>query len=66
MRYLSAVPFTNLGLPELPDFAPARLSEGIQHTLYKWLAAPIIAVIGAAFIVRRNRIKEARDAREES
>jgi len=65
VRYLSAVPFANLGLPELPDFAPTRLSEGIQHTLYKWLAAPILAVIGASFIIRRNRAKQARDAGEE-
>lgn len=65
VRYLSAVPFTTLGLPDLPDFAPSRLSEGIQHTLYKWLAAPIIAVLGAALVIRRNRIKQARDAGRE-
>jgi len=65
VRYLSAVPFANLGLPTLPDFAPARLSEGIQHTLYRWLAAPILAVIGVAFLVRRNRIRQARDTGRE-
>lgn len=57
VRYLSAVPFENLGLPKLGSFAPVRLSEGIQHTLYKWMLAPIAAVLGVAFLVRRNRLR---------
>lgn len=58
VRYLSAVPFAKMGLPEPGDFAPARLSEGIQHTLYKWLAAPVLAILGAAFLIRRNRARQ--------
>ncbi|GAB4290245.1 MAG: hydrogenase 2 operon protein HybA [Roseovarius sp.] len=58
VRYLSAVPFENLGLPKLDGFAPVRLAEGIQHTLYKWMLAPIAAVLAVAFLVRRNRLKQ--------
>lgn len=69
VRYLSAVPFVQMGLPETGAFAPSRLSEGIQHTLYKWLAAPVLAILGAALIVRRNRNAQmhdtARDAGKE-
>lgn len=61
VRYLSAVPFIQMGLPETGDFAPARLSEGIQHTLYKWLAAPVLAILGAALVVRRNRNAQTHD-----
>jgi len=65
VRYLSAVPFTGLGLPEVDDFAPSRLSEGVQHTLYKYMMAPIVAVLGLAWVVRRNRAR-AGSAAEES
>ena len=58
VRYLSGVPFENLGLRKLGSFAPPRLSEGIQHTLYNWLLAPAIAVLALAFIVRRNKQRQ--------
>lgn len=65
VRYLSAVPFERLGLPAYGSFAPTRLSEGIQHTLYQWLIAPVVAVVGLAFVVRRNRLRaEAEEERE--
>jgi Fe-S-cluster-containing dehydrogenase component len=65
VRYLSAVSFQTLGLPELPDFAPSRLSEGIQHTIYQWLIAPVVAIVGVAFLVRRNRARQAGDTGKE-
>ena len=65
VRYLAAVAFEKIGLPEVSDVAPARLSEGLQHTLYNWMIAPTLAFLGAAFVVRRNRLKQARDEGEE-
>jgi len=37
---LSAVPFHDLGLPNLPDKSAAGKSETLQHTIYKGLIAP--------------------------
>jgi len=45
---LSAVPFENLGLPKLPDYSNASQTEGIQHTLYKGMIAPIVLFAGLA------------------
>lgn len=46
---LSAVPFEDLGLPKLPDYSNASKTEGIQHTLYKGMIAPIVLFAGLAF-----------------
>jgi Fe-S-cluster-containing dehydrogenase component len=50
--YLSKVPFEKLGLPKLKNFSYAAISEGVQHTLYKGMIAPIVAyavIVFAAF-----------------
>ena len=53
--YLSAVPFGKLGLPtNVPEVGYTVYSEGIQHTIYKWFAAPLIVLAGLLFAVRRN------------
>jgi Fe-S-cluster-containing dehydrogenase component len=39
--HLSGVPFELLGKPRLPDRAPARISETLQHAIYNHLIAPI-------------------------
>ncbi len=53
--YLSAVPFDKLGLPtKVPDYAYAAITEGIQHTLYKWFALPMVLLSGLLFTVHRN------------
>ena len=46
---LSAVPFEDLGLPKLPDYSNASKTEGIQHTLYKGMIAPLVLFAGLAF-----------------
>ncbi len=54
--YLSAVPFeelAGLGLPALPDRSPAERTEKIQHTIFKWFAAPIGL---AAMLAGLNRL----------
>ena len=54
VRYLSAVPFEKLGLEPLPSQSPAALAEGVQHKIYHWLIAPIVAFAGLAWLVRRR------------
>ncbi len=39
--YISSEPFENLGLPTLGDKAPPRLSEAIQHGIFKGFVAPL-------------------------
>lgn len=54
--YLSGVPFEKLGLPvKVPDHSYASESEGIQHTLYKGLLAPILLLTGLSYFAYRNQ-----------
>jgi Fe-S-cluster-containing dehydrogenase component len=39
--HLSGVSFDKLGKPALPSDSPARISETLQHSIYKGLLAPI-------------------------
>ncbi len=39
--YLASEPFDKIGLPKLDHKAPPRLTETIQHGLFKYFAAPI-------------------------
>ncbi|MFO0600306.1 MAG: hydrogenase 2 operon protein HybA [Myxococcaceae bacterium] len=57
VMHLSGVPFALLDKPELPDIAPARESETIQHGIYAGLVAPLgfLGVLVAA--ARRNMVK---------
>ena len=58
VRYLAGVPFARLGLPTVGDISYARLSEGVQHAVYKWMLAPVVALVGLVFLVRRNAAKD--------
>ncbi len=63
--HLSGVPFDLLDKPELPDLAPAAVSETIQHGVYYGLLAPMtfLGILVAA--ARRNmRAAEAPPALE--
>jgi formate dehydrogenase beta subunit len=62
--YLAAVPFDRLGFPELPEYSAARISEGIQHTIYNNMIAPIVIYFGLAFVAFRN-IRMSRKQKEE-
>ncbi|MDM8560986.1 hydrogenase 2 operon protein HybA [Candidatus Parabeggiatoa sp. HSG14] len=56
VMYLSGVPFDKLGLPtNVPDKSYASISEGIQHTLYKGMIAPLTLLSGLLFMAYRNR-----------
>lgn len=64
--YLSAVPFAKLGLPHgnVPDHAYAAQTEGVQHTLYRWMAAPAI-VLGALVHLARRTANQASEGEEQ-
>ncbi len=52
--HIAAVPFDKLGMPPLAERSAVSISEGVQHTLYSYLALPAIALAGLAYVVRRN------------
>jgi len=56
VRYLTGVPHEKLGLPKLPDHSFAAVSEGMQHTLYKGLVAPL-ALLGGLVVLARRGVK---------
>jgi len=67
VMYLSGVPFDRLGLPtNVPDYAYAAITEGIQHTLYKWFALPMVMLSGLLFTVHRNTNKKDNDEEEKT
>jgi Fe-S-cluster-containing dehydrogenase component len=51
---LANVPFDKLGLPPLPDKPDAAVSEGLQHTVYKGMIAPIVVLGGLLYTVYKN------------
>ncbi len=66
IMYMSAVPFEKLGLPtDVPDYGFPALTEGIQHTLYKWMAAPALLLAGITFIVNRNTRKQSENEKHD-
>lgn len=52
--HISAVPFDKLGMPPLQERSYASIAEGVQHTLYSYLALPAVALAGLSYIVHRN------------
>jgi hypothetical protein len=63
VRYLAGVPFQKLGLPKLPPYSFAAKSEGVQHTLYHWFAAPLALFAGfLALAYRSTRNHSSADA----
>jgi hypothetical protein len=51
---LAGVPFERIGLPKLPERAPAAKSETLQHTLYKGMIAPGILLAGLLFTAYKS------------
>ncbi len=54
VMHISAVPFDKLGMPPLKDRSAASIAEGVQHTLYNYLALPAVALAGLTYVVRQN------------
>ncbi|GGF67676.1 hydrogenase-2 operon protein HybA [Terasakiella brassicae] len=53
--HISAIAFDKLGMPPLEDRSYASVSEGVQHTLYKYMALPAAAMAGLTYVVKRNK-----------
>ena len=62
---LSAVPFVNLGLPELPGEPAPSLAETVQHGIYQGAIAPIALYGALVAVVWRNRRTAAKSEEEE-
>ncbi len=52
--HISSIPFDKLGMPPLGERSASSISEGVQHTLYNYMALPAIALAGLTYVVRRN------------
>ncbi len=55
--FLSGVDFEKMGKPKLPKKANSALVEGLQHTLYKGMIAPIVFLGGLLTVVYKNTSK---------
>ncbi len=54
VMHLSAVSFDKLGMPPLGERSAASIAEGVQHSLYNFMALPAIALAGLTYVVKRN------------
>lgn len=61
VMHIAGVPLKKLGMPELPERSYASIAEGVQHTLYKGMIAPAIALAGLAYVVKRNTSQSDQD-----
>ena len=61
VMHIAGVPLKKLGMPELPERSYASIAEGVQHTLYRGMIAPAIALAGLAYVVKRNTSKPDQD-----
>jgi Fe-S-cluster-containing dehydrogenase component len=66
VMHLSAVSYHKLGMPPLPERSYAAISEGVQHTLYQYLALPAIALGGLTWLVKRNTENGGKDEGDKS
>lgn len=54
VMHISAVSFDKLGMPPLGERSAASIAEGVQHTLYNYMALPAAVLAGLSYVVRRN------------
>ena len=58
---LASLSFEKLGLPKLPEQSSARMSENLQHSIYKGMIAPATLFAGLLFAAYTNTKKEHKD-----
>lgn len=61
VMHISAIPFDKLGMPPLKERSSASIAEGVQHSIYNYLALPAIALAGLSFVIRKNINEETED-----
>ncbi len=54
VMHISSIPFDKLGMPPLQDRSAASVAETVQHTVYRYMALPAVALVGLSYVVRRN------------
>ena len=55
---MAGVPYDKLGLPlDAPDFSYATFTEGIQHTVYRYMIAPLLTLGALMFFAWRSQRK---------
>jgi ferredoxin len=54
VMHISSVSFEKLGMPPLGERSAASVAETVQHTMYNFLALPVLALAGLTYAVRRN------------
>ncbi len=52
--HVSSVSFDKLGMPPLEERSAASIAETVQHSVYKYMALPAVALAGLTYFVRRN------------
>ncbi|MCW8916988.1 MAG: hydrogenase 2 operon protein HybA [Magnetovibrio sp.] len=57
VMHISSISFDKLGMPPLEERSAASVAEGVQHSLYNYLALPAVALAGLSFVVKRNADK---------
>jgi len=64
--YISGVPFSKLGFPNVPDRPLPQLTESIQHTLFNYLWSPIVlfGILGGVMYMNKQKNKESADSRD--
>ena len=63
--HLSGIPFLLLNKPDLPDVAPARVAESLQHEIYQGMIAPF-AFLGALGLLAWRNMREPRGANDDA
>ncbi len=59
--HISAVPFDKLGMPPLGERSACSIAEGVQHTIYNYMALPAVVLAGLTYVVRRNTDEDEHD-----
>ncbi len=54
VMHVSSISFDKLGMPPLGERSYVSISEGVQHTLYSYLALPAVMLGGLTWLVKRN------------
>ena len=54
VMHISSIPFDQLGMPPLGERSYASISEGVQHTIYNYMALPAVLLGGLTWLVKRN------------
>lgn len=54
VMHISSVSFDKLGMPPLEERSAASVVEGVQHSLYSYLALPAVVLAGLTVAVKRN------------